>query len=202
MRKSIIHNIQQAYKNHKLAATGNVIISLLVLFNLLWIGFVYGGGASRQLLDVLVTPVNTVSLAAVSISATTLGLMLTLLSLMYQSERRFDENFYHSIMDIGAMCVVALIGTVVILSINSIPVEETKNVEDIWFDIIYYVLIALVAYVSGVMVNIILMLFETVKGLVDTMRFTDPESQNETDQEQKAVPAQKKKSDEPSSQHP
>lgn len=200
MRDSIWRNIKQAYTNHKWAALGNLIVSIIVLFNLIWIGLVYGGGESRQLLDVLVSPVNTVSLAAVSVSATTLGLMLTLLSLMYQAERKFDEQFYHSIMDIGALCAVALIATVLGLSINSIPVEETEHVQDVWFDIIYYVLIVIMAFVSGLMVNIIIMLFETVKGLVNAMRFGEETSQVSPSQAKQEKPTPQEQSTEPATQ--
>ncbi len=95
-----------------------------------------------------------------------MALMLTLLSLTYTSEYDFREVHYRRIRQISVLSTVAIVASVVLLLFLGMPVEEAERFR-IYYDIVYYTIIAAASLLGGLLIATVLMLHRTIAGLVD-----------------------------------
>src|SRR5690606_2002435 len=91
---------------------------------------------------------RTPCLAIITASATIIPLTLTMLSFIHEVDRDFDVAFYAQIQTIVFLSSSALILSVLILLMLSIPLVESDAFQG-WFKVMYYVLIFGVSAISG-----------------------------------------------------
>ena len=115
--------------------------------------------------------------AIVTAAGTILALMLTMLSLTNQARSSFDRIFYQRVERIGLLSTIALAMGTLLLLFLSIPIQESQQVPSSWYSYVYYVVIALTASLSGLLVAIVLMLYNAMTSLIQVLR---PGHQSET----------------------
>lgn len=165
------------YTGGRRAVFGGLITASVALFGQWMVGWVYSGYEALQLLDGLNSAALFLGSSVVTASATILALMLTMISLTDQTETEFDNEFYQRIKKIGLLATIALSGGILFLLFMSIPIKESDNVPSNWFEIIYYILITFVAVLSGLLVTIVLMLFNAITSLIDVVRPSEDDDQ-------------------------
>ena len=158
------------YTGGRRALIGGVLAASVALVGQWMVGRVYSGYEALQLLEGLNSAALFLGSSVVTASATILALMLTLLSLTDQTDSDFDIDFYHRIKRIGLMATVAFSGGMILLLFLSVPIKESDNVPSRWFTIIYYILVTFSAVLSGLLVSLVLMLFNAVTSLIDVVR--------------------------------
>jgi hypothetical protein len=131
-----------------------------------FVGQVYSGVEARNLLEAMLPSARSVGSAVVTASGTILALMLTMLSLTSQAKSGFDRVFYKRIERIGLLSTIALAMGTLLLLLLSIPLQESQQVPSSWYRYVYYLLIALTAGLSGLLVAIVLMLYNAITSLI------------------------------------
>jgi hypothetical protein len=98
--------------------------------------------------------------------------MLTMLSIGRDATSKLEAVFFQRVERIGLLSTIALISSILLMLMLSIPLQESNNLPSSWYSIVYYVLIALTAAVSGLLVAIILMLYNALQSLIEVLRPT------------------------------
>ena len=133
-------------------------------------GQIYSGTEARQFLEAVVPSSRAVGTSVVTASATILALMLTMISLSRQATSQLEATFFKRIERIGLLSTTAMVSGILLLLILSIPLQESKNLPNSWYTIVYYTLIVITAAVTGLLVAIVLMLYNAMQSLVKVLR--------------------------------
>lgn len=152
------------------ALAGGVLTASIAVGGQWLIGQIYSGYVARQLIEAMLNPALFFGASVVTASATILALMLTMLSLSDQSKANFELNFFQRIEQIGVLTTISLAGGILLLLFLSVPLQESKNVPSNWLTVIYYVLIVFLALLAGLLVSIILMLLNSIRSLIESVR--------------------------------
>ena len=153
---------------------GGVVAGALLLLLLLLVGRLAPGEAILQL-ESSSASVRFLSSATAGAAATVLALMLTVLSLSYDPETRFRRVHYERIRRISRYCTVTLVLAVFLLLVFVIPFRESSPVPQAIFTGIYYLVLVGSSVLGGLMVAIMLMLYQAITGLID---FFEPGGEN------------------------
>lgn len=182
----------------KKALFGGVLAGAIALSGQMLVGQVYSGWEARKLLESVVSSTLYFGSAVISGSVTILALMLTMLSLTSNMDSEFDSVFFKRIKRIGLLSTIILIAGVLLMLFLSLPIEESKaNLPNSWYEIIYYVLITYIAGLSGLIVGVVLMLFNAITSLIDVVKpSADEDEEAAEDREETESPDEKKQIDE------
>jgi hypothetical protein len=150
----------------KKALIGGIIAGSIALGGQWLVGQIYSGWEARRLLESVISSALFFGSSIVTAAATILALMLTMLGLTHQSESEFDPVFYKRIERISLLSTISLVGGVLLLQFLSIPLQESDEVPAYWYKIIYYILIVSIAGLAGLVVGIVLMLFNSIRSLI------------------------------------
>ncbi len=168
----------------KKALIGGIIAGSVALGGQWLVGQIYSGWEARRLLESVISSSLFFGSSIVTASATILALMLTMLGLTHQSDTEFDPVFYKRIERISLLCTVALIGGVLLLQFLSVPLQESDEVPGEWYKIIYYVLTVSIAGLAGLVVGIVLMLFNSIRSLIKVISPNFEEEVEEANEEE------------------
>lgn len=160
----------------KRALLGGILAVIIALAGQWIIGQVYGGYEAQKFLEAMFSSARYLGNSIVTASATILALMLTLISLVNQADKTFEQAFFERVKKIGLLATVELIGGTLLLLFLSLPLPESKEVPSSWFMAIYYILIIFLALLAGLLVAIVLMLFNSITSMIDAVR---PSTKNE-----------------------
>ncbi len=165
----------------KKALIGGILSGTVALVGQWLVGQVYSGWEARKLLESVISSALYFGGSIVTASATILALMLTMLGLTKQSSGEFDVLFFKRIERIGLLSTISLISAVLLLLFLSIPLQESNDVPSSWYQVIYYILTIFIAILAGLVVSIVLMLFNSIKSLIDVVRPTLDEDVEEVE---------------------
>ena len=168
---------QTLFVGAKRALIGGLLAAGVAAGGQWFVGQVYSGTEARNLLEAMLPSARSVGSAVVTASGTILALMLTMLSLTNQARSSFDRVFYQRVERIGLLSTIALAMGTLLLLFLSIPIQESQQVPSSWYSYVYYVVIALTASLSGLLVAIVLMLYNAMTSLIQVLR---PGNQSET----------------------
>ena len=160
--QSLVENTK--HRRYTLLCIGVAVIVAVV--QPLLTGHIYSEAQVTQLLEGLKDSSLYLGSAIATASATTLALMLTLLSLASQADTSFEYETYKGIKLIGQISTSTFIGAVTLLLLLSFPIGEFKNIDPIWFKTVYYVLSAVNGLLVGLMIVGVLILLDTITTLV------------------------------------
>lgn len=152
------------------ALIGGLLAAGIALVGQWLVGQIYSGYEARQLLEASASSAHYLASSIVTASATVIALMLTMLSLSKQSESEFDSVFFKRIELIGTLSAIALSAGILLLLFLSTPIQQSDEVPNSWFLVIYYILIAFVAGLAGLVVSIVMMLLNAIKSLIKVVR--------------------------------
>ncbi|MEQ9619680.1 MAG: hypothetical protein RIG61_10970 [Deltaproteobacteria bacterium] len=150
------------------AIIGGVIVVIIGITGILLVGH-----ASRwealKLLEALLPTTRFLSSAVMTATATILALMLTLLSLSTSSDSKLKADHYKRIMQIAFLDTAGLIVSTVFLILHCVPLEKTDQVPSSWFTYIYYTVLITSAFLGGLLVTVVLMLYNALRDMVDVI---------------------------------
>lgn len=152
----------------KWAITGGVLATFAAMGGMMAIGTV-GSYEARQLLEATLPTIRFLSSSAMTASATILALMLTLLSFSQAHDSEFKESHYVRILQVSWMAAATIIAATILLLLLSIPLEESEEVRT-YYEWIYYAILVASAGLGGMVVTMILMLYNAIRGLVGLFR--------------------------------
>lgn len=95
-------------------------------------------------------------------TATLLGLMLTLLSLATNAEKKFDQTLYSRVKFISVLAVTGFILSLLQLATLSFPLGEFSAVPKDWFNYLYYIINSLNFLIIGVVITLTLLLTSAI----------------------------------------
>lgn len=110
---------------------------------------------------------NTVVLA----SATILALLLTLLSISSASDSKLNKKLYQQVAMLAKMDVILFVMAIIFFQLFNIPITEAENVPSNWFSSIYWVILFSSSLLSGGLVSVIIMLYNTVINMIKIFGF-------------------------------
>lgn len=142
------------------------LIALLVTFGGAWAVGETSGAEARSLLRGMLPTTRFLCSGVMTASATTLALMLTLLSLSANTNSRLKMDHYERIRQIALLDAVAFIAATFVLLCLNIPLEQADNVATSWYTGLYYGFLVASAILGGLLVIIVLMLYNTVKYMI------------------------------------
>lgn len=110
--------------------------------------------------------------AVMTASATILALMLTLLSLSSGAQYKLESVHYRRVRQIAWIDSVGFISATIFLLFLNVPIGGADKVPASWFSAIYYVALTLSSLLGGLLIAVILMLYNTLQKLIQVI---DPE---------------------------
>lgn len=161
---------QSLFRGDALAWLGGLLAAVIALVGQMLVGFVYNGFEAHDLLQALIPTAGSLGGAVVQASATVLALMLTLLSLSRKELDDLEPGFFRRVQRIAQLSSIVLASAILLLLFLSIPLQQSKTLPVNWFQIIYYVLLVIIAAIAGLVVAIVIMLYNAIKGMISAVR--------------------------------
>ena len=155
--------------SNRWVVAGAAVMLLIVLASRLVIGNVYSGFEARRLVEAMSSSALYLSAALATASATIIALMLTILGLTRHAAAAFERAFFQRVKTIATMSTVALVGSVALLTMLSIPLEESESIAIGWYTTVYWVYSGVIGVLAGLFVAIVLLLLAAVYGIIQVL---------------------------------
>lgn len=149
----------------KRAIIGGVISLAFIGLGTFMLGNLSGYEA-KELIKSSLTGLNTLCNTIVLASATILALMLTLLGVSSGTNSKLKNDHYLHIMQIAKLDNAIFIASLLFFLMFNLPVTESENIPSNWFNVIYYVTIAVSAILSSALIVVVLMLYNTIINII------------------------------------
>lgn len=149
---------------------GGALAALVLVVGALSVGHISGAEA-KVLLESMLPTARFLYSGVITASATILALMLTLLSLSVNTQSELDPRHYQRVQKIALIDTVAFVTGMTLLVFLVVPLDESKNVANYWYQVFYYVTIGGSALLSGLLVTVVLMLYTTVRDMIEILGF-------------------------------
>jgi hypothetical protein len=155
-------------REHTAAVAGGMAAASIAVGAGLWVGPVDNGEAT-QLLAAMMPTLRFFAFAALSASATVLLLMLTLFSVSIGSPRRLRPEHYVRIKHLAAAASVVLLGSIplMLMLVLTPSLRFSPAVYSDWFVAEYVLLLAAVALLGGLLVGVMVMLYQALRDVID-----------------------------------
>ena len=160
---------------HKGALGCGAVVALVAAVLTFVVGRV-GGLEAEALLEASLPTIRFLCSSVMTASATTLALLLTLLSLSASADQKLKPEFYRAIQTVALLAVIAFIGASVLLLTLAVPFGEEVEVPATWYVVLYYATTLMAALVVGVLVSVLLSLYQIVGDLISTFWLDGPSS--------------------------
>ena len=121
---------------------------------------------AQALLESSIPTIRFACSSVMAASATTLALMLTLLSLSAGADREIKGSHFERIRQVAFVDVVAFVGATLLLITLVVPFSETEEIPAGWYEGIYYTASLMAALLGGLMVAVMLLLYAAVRDLI------------------------------------
>jgi hypothetical protein len=138
------------------------------------------------LVDAILPSTRFLCSSIMTAAATILALLLTSLGFAQGIDVKLKAKTYERMRRLALIDSVALIGSVlVLLLLLNVPMEKTETVPTWWYSAAYYAIIGSSAVLGGLLISIVLLLYETIKGLTLLVGSgTSPLRKHDEDEEQ------------------
>lgn len=134
-----------------------------------------GGYKAEQLLDQSVPQMNALCNTIILASATILALLLTLLGLSSGTPFRLKKAFYFRVQQIAFFDATLFVVTMLLFLALNFPVAQSESLPPIWFQALYYSSLGASALVGGMIVTVVLLLYQTVSDLIQIVGYGNDE---------------------------
>lgn len=104
--------------------------------------------------------------SVMTVSATILALMLTVIGISRGTDHPIRPDFYHRIQQVALLDVITFVASTVLLLGLVVPFGEDLEMPQGWYVTIYYVVTASSALVGGLLIAVVLMLYGAVHDIV------------------------------------
>lgn len=150
------------------AIVGGALATSVVLAGTFAAGRI-SGAEGRILLQAMLPSVRFLCSATVTASSTILALMLTLLGLSYETTSQIKPAHYKRIKQIALVDAIAFVTAALLLLLIIVPLEETEAVPSGWYSTMYYIAIVMSSVLGGLIISVILMLYDAVTDIIDVV---------------------------------
>nr|WP_321223179.1 hypothetical protein [uncultured Psychroserpens sp.] len=151
--------------NNKRAIYGGLITFCIITTGVFLLGNISGYEA-KNLLEASLSGINMLCNTIVLASATILALLLTLLGISSGTKSKLKDSHYIEVLNIAKIDTILFIVTLIMFQLFNIPITESNEVPTGWFSIIYWITLFMSSVLSGAMVVVILMLYNTVTNII------------------------------------
>lgn len=175
-----------------IAGGAGVGATLILIATTMLMGHVSGGEA-RQLLEAIMPTSRFLCSALMGATATTLALMLTLVSFTVNVDRKLDSVLYLRIKQVALYNTVVLVGGTLFLVMHCIPVTKSDTVPGWLYPTVYYSILTIAAVLGGALVAVVVMLYTLLAEVIHAlglgegkMLVDEEQEQQQEDQEMRA----------------
>ena len=152
----------------RVAAVGGLIAAAAMSALVLAVGSLSAFEA-KVLLQAALPTIRVLCSSVMVASATTLALILTLVSLTAGVEREVKGTHYTRIRQVARLDVVAFVGSTLLLVALIVPVGEAGEIPTAWYTGIYYASSLLSAALGGILVSVMLLLYAAARDLIGVL---------------------------------
>ncbi|PWH84822.1 hypothetical protein [Brumimicrobium oceani] len=147
------------------AISGGLTVAIFTALGVALLGNITDYEA-RGLLENSLEGLNRLCNTIIFASGTILTLLLTLLGVSFGTNKSLKERHYFQILKIAKFDVILFVSALILYQLFNFPILESDNVPIQWFSAIYWITLIVTSLLSGLMITVILMLYNTVKSLV------------------------------------
>lgn len=147
------------------AIIGGVISMLVMGIGAYMLGELSGYEA-KELIKASLPGINTLCNTIALASATILALLLTLLGITSNASSKLKEDHYQHLLVIAKLDTIVFVASVMSFLLFNLPITESENVPANWFNIIYYISMAISSVLSAALIVVVLMLYNTVVNMI------------------------------------
>jgi hypothetical protein len=152
--------------NSRRAAAGGIVSAVVSLIGVLIINFSSGGDA-RILLEGMLPSIRFLCSSLMTVTATILALMLTMLSLSHAGEGNFIASHYDRVQQISLLDTITFAAATILLLFISIPFSQSQNgIPATFYTILYYIILVYAAVLGGALISIIILLYSAITDMV------------------------------------
>ena len=152
-------------KQNRSAIYGGIVATLLSGLGVFLLGNVSGYEA-KHLLSSSLQGINMLCNTIILASATILALLLTLLGISSGTKSKIKKEHYSEVKNIAQFDTVLFITGLLLFQFFNIPITETEEVPAAWYEVIYWATLISTSILSGMMITVILMLYNTVTNII------------------------------------
>jgi hypothetical protein len=145
----------------------------LVMGAIVFVAGSVSSAEARVLLEASLPTTRFLASGVMTVSATTLALMLTLLSLSSGIDHEIKRGHYERIRQIAFVDVVAFVAATLLLVVLVVPLGDAAEIPAAWYVGIYYAVSLLAAAIGGVLVAVMLLLYAAVRDLIGVLTGDD-----------------------------
>ncbi|WP_452222963.1 hypothetical protein [Lacinutrix chionoecetis] len=150
---------------NKRALFGGILAAIIIGLGAYGLGNISGYEA-KSLITTSLPGINALCNTIVLASATILALLLTLLSISSSTKSKLTEEHYKHVLLIAKIDTIVFVSAMIVFQLMNIPVTEAENVPSSWYSVIYYISLGLSAVLSGGLISVVLMLYNTVVSII------------------------------------
>ena len=144
---------------------GGIISAIIIGLGAYGLGNISGYEA-KSLITSSLPGINALCNTIVLASATILALLLTLLSISSSTKSQLKDEHYKHVLLIAKIDTIVFVAAMIVFQLMNIPVTEAENVPSSWYTVIYYISLGLSAILSGGLISVVLMLYNTVVSII------------------------------------
>lgn len=124
------------------------------------------GFEAIQLIETTIPRITTLFTTIILASATILALILTLLGISSASNTRLKKFHYKQVLSLAKFACSLFIVALIVYQFLNLPINEAKNLPSEWYSTIYYAILFTSSLLSGMMVTVILMLYDIIHNII------------------------------------
>jgi len=128
-----------------------------------------GDAEARRLVEAIIPTSSLFCSAILTVAATILALMLTMIGLGSRAKTELADAHYHRILKIARYDAILFCSAAVIFVLHCVPVYQSDALPGWWYPSIYYGLLVATSLLGGGAVSIVVLLFLAVKDIVQVV---------------------------------
>jgi hypothetical protein len=130
---------------------------------------VSSGSEARILLSAMLPSIQFLSSAVMTAAATTLALMLALVTFGQGTGSKLKSLHYDRVEQIARWNLIVFIAASSLLLFISIPLSESQEVPTSWYRFLYYLILLYSGALIGTLTFVVILLFKAVLSLIDVL---------------------------------
>lgn len=131
-----------------------------------------------RLLSNMLPSARFLSSAVMAASATILALMLTLLSLSYNTQSTLTSVHYRRVRLVAKLSSAGLIAATLLLLLITLPLGESEQLSTAWYQSMFYVILLSATGLGGFLIALVLVLYTTIRDMIHVIQ---PDKASELD---------------------
>ncbi len=149
---------------------GGAVVTTLCITAAILIGSIEGYQA-KQFMEHSQNNINMLCNTIVLASATILALLFTVLGLSSGTKVKLKNAFYLRIKQVALFDTIVFVLTVIIFLGLNFPVAKSDAIPPSWYKAIYYTTALSASVIGGLIVTVILLLYNTISDLIHILGF-------------------------------